>query len=89
MKKGDIVYFREEYILQRYSKVGDSYYYHFRYQIIENLVIQNLKYGTKHFAHSTILSRLITQLTTELFNKNKVKFQSFISSVNYEGCEIR
>lgn len=65
MKKGDIVYFREEYILQRYSKVGDSYYYHFkpgvRYQIIENLVIQNLEDVTKHFVRTDIWKKLINQ----------------------------
>jgi homoserine kinase len=38
---------------------------------------------------NSIIAEEIQHLTTELFNKNKVKFQSFISSVNYEGCEIR
>ena len=64
MKKGDIVYFREEYIAT-YCKVGGSYQYYFkpgvRYKVVADAVIQNLEDGITHFAHSTILSKLITQ----------------------------
>lgn len=66
MKKGDIVYFREEYVAN-YCKVGGSgsYQYYFkpgvRYKVVADAVIQNLEDDITHFAHSTIQSKLITQ----------------------------
>ena len=75
MKVGDIVYFKESH-RATYGKTGGSYQYFFtpgvKYQIISvdvydaqndwtTGVIQNLEDKSKHFAHSTIFSKLIRQ----------------------------
>lgn len=65
---GDIVYFSSIYIAT-YSKQGGTYEYHFkpgdRYQINiaygnRTLDITNLEDGTNHFAHSSIVEKLVS-----------------------------
>jgi homoserine kinase len=38
---------------------------------------------------NSIVGEELEQVVSELFKSNKIIFQSFVSTVNYEGCEIK
>lgn len=83
MKVGDIVYFKSTYTA-RYGKISGSYEYQFcpgdRYRIndindsfgVRTGSITNLEDGTNHFAHSDIISRLITKEEWRELQLNKI-----------------
>lgn len=80
---GDIVYFSSVYTAI-YGKQGGSYDYHFkpgdRYQIntmygnttMETFSITNLEDGTSHFAHSSIVKKLVSLDEWRKMQLNKI-----------------